>query len=57
MAGTCEDVTVRMKKNMLSWFGHIERMSDEKMAKKRFASPVPFGASFSLTTLQWIKGT
>ena len=29
-----EDVTVRMKKNVLSWFGHVERMSDERMAKK-----------------------
>ena len=28
MAGTSEDVTVRMKKNTLSWFGHVERMSD-----------------------------
>ena len=26
MAGTSEDVTVRMKKNVLSWFGHVERM-------------------------------
>ena len=34
MAGTSEDVTVRMKKNVLSWFGHVERMSDERMAKK-----------------------
>ena len=23
MAGTSEDVTVRMKKNVLSWFGHV----------------------------------
>ena len=28
MAGTCEDVTVRMKKNVLNWFGHVERMSE-----------------------------
>ena len=34
MAGTSEDVTVRTKKNVLSWFGHVERMSDERMAKK-----------------------
>ena len=34
MAGTSEDITVRMKKNVLTWFGHVERMSDEKMAKK-----------------------
>ena len=34
MADTSEDVTVRMKKNVLSWFGHVERMSDERMAKK-----------------------
>ena len=32
MADTSEDVTVRMKKNALSWFGHVERMSDERMA-------------------------
>ena len=23
-----------MKKNMLSWFGHVERIKDERMAKK-----------------------
>ena len=34
MAGTSEDDTVRMKKNVLSWFGHVERMSDERLAKK-----------------------
>ena len=33
MAGTSEDLTVRMKKNVLSWYGHVERMSDERMAK------------------------
>ena len=34
MAGTSEDITVRMKKSMLSWFGHVEIMSDERMVKK-----------------------
>ena len=34
MAGTSEDVTVRMKKNVLRWFGYVERMSDERVAKK-----------------------
>ena len=33
--GTSEDVSVRMK-NLLSWFGHVERMSDERMAKKGY---------------------
>ena len=32
--GTTSDVTVIMKKNVLSWFGHVKRMSGEKMAKK-----------------------
>ena len=36
MAGTREDVTVRMKKNVVSWFGYVERMSDERMPKKTF---------------------
>ena len=40
MAGTSEDVTVRMKKNVLSWFGHVERMSDERMAKKIYDGKV-----------------
>ena len=40
MAGTCEDVTVRMKKNILSWFGHVERMSDERIAKKIYNGKV-----------------
>ena len=34
MAGTRGDVTVRIKNNVLSSFGHVERMSDERMAKK-----------------------
>ena len=34
MAGISEGVTMRMKKNELSWFGHVERMSDERMAKQ-----------------------
>ena len=38
MAGTSEDVTVRMKKNVLSW--HVERMSDERMAKKIYDGKV-----------------
>ena len=33
MAGTSEDVTVRMKKNVLSLFGPIKQMSDERIAK------------------------
>ena len=40
MAGTSEDVTVRMKKNVLSWFGHVERMSDERTAKKIYDEKV-----------------
>ena len=31
MAGTSE---VRMNKNVFSWCGHVERMSDERMEKK-----------------------
>ena len=40
MAGTNEDVTVRMKKNVLSWLGHVERMSDErKRSRKKHEDP------------------
>ena len=39
MAGTSEDVTVRMK-NALSWFGHVERMSDERLANKIYDGKV-----------------
>ena len=34
MPCTSKDVTVRMKKNVLRWFGHAERIIDAKMAKK-----------------------
>ena len=40
MAGTNEDVTVRMQKNVLSWFGHFERMSHERMVKKIYDGKV-----------------
>ena len=36
MAGTKEDVTVTMKKNVLSWLGHVERMSDQRIVKKTY---------------------
>ena len=32
---------MRMKKNVLSWFGHVERMSDERMAKKIYDGQGP----------------
>ena len=32
MASTSEDVTVEMKKNMVSCFGHVDRMIEERMA-------------------------
>ena len=35
-----EDVTVRMRMNVLSWFRHVERMSDERMAKKIYDGKV-----------------
>ena len=34
MPCTSKDITVRMKRNVLSWFGHAERIIDAKMAKK-----------------------
>ena len=34
MVVTSEDVTMRIKKNVLSWFGQIEQMSEENMAKQ-----------------------
>ena len=40
MSGTSEDVTVKIKKNLLSWFGHIERICDVKMAKKIYDGKV-----------------
>ena len=40
MAGTSEDVTVIMKKNELSWLGHVERIGDERMAKKIYDGKV-----------------
>ena len=33
-AGASEDLTVRMKRNVLNWFGHVERKNDERIAKK-----------------------
>ena len=40
IAGSSEDVASRMKKNVLSWFGHVERMSDERMVKKNYDGKV-----------------
>ena len=33
MAGTSKNVIVKMKKDVLSWFAHVEGMSDERMGK------------------------
>ena len=40
IAGTSEDVTVRIKKNVLSWFGHVERMKVERISKKIYDGKV-----------------
>ena len=34
MTGISEDVTVKMKKNLLSWFGSVKRISHEGIAEK-----------------------
>ena len=34
VTGTSDDVTVRMKKNVFSWFMHVERMIEVGIAKK-----------------------
>ena len=34
LARMSRQVLVRMKNNVLSWFGHVEQMSDGRMAKK-----------------------
>lgn len=31
--GSSEDITVRIKKNGLKRFGHVERMTDERIVK------------------------
>ena len=31
---------MRMKKNVLSWFGHVEQISDERMVKKIYDGKV-----------------
>ena len=40
MAGTSKEVTVRMKKNVLSWFGNVERKGDERMPKNIYDGKV-----------------
>ena len=40
MTGTSEEVTARMKKNVLSWFGHVEGMRDERMSRKIYDAKV-----------------
>ena len=34
MTGTSGNFTVRTKKNVLNWLRHVERMNDERIAKK-----------------------
>ena len=54
MAGNSEDVTVRMKKNVVSCFGHVERMSDERMTKKNYDEKgvVPLGRGRTRLTFE-----
>ena len=40
MAGTGEDVPMRMKKNVLKRLGYVEQISDEGMAKKIYEGEV-----------------
>ena len=37
-----EDVTERMKKDMLRWFGHAEQVSDDRVAKRLCRKSVTF---------------
>jgi hypothetical protein len=32
--GLKDDVVTRIERGMFRWFGHVERMSDERMTKK-----------------------
>ena len=40
MAGISENVTVSMKKSVLKWFGHFDRMKEKRMAKKIYKARV-----------------
>ena len=40
MAVTSEDIMVGMKMNVLKWFGNVQQMSDERMAKKTYEGKV-----------------
>ena len=37
---TSVDVTVKKKKNVFTWLGRVERMSDQRMAKKIYDGKV-----------------
>lgn len=40
MVDTLKYFTVTMKKNMLKWFGHVVRISDERMLKNIYEAKV-----------------
>ena len=51
--GVTEEMSKRVDRKILKWFGHVERMKDEILAKKAYKSEVGGARERGRPHLRW----
>ena len=54
--GVTEKMSKRVDRKVLKWFGHVERMGDERLTKKVYKSEVGGERGRGRPRLRWIDG-
>ena len=54
--GVKEEMSKRVDRKVLKWFGHVERMGDERLTKKVYKSEVGGERPVGRPRFRWIDG-
>ena len=54
--GVKEEMSKRVDRKVLKWFGHVERMGDERLTKKVYKSEVDGERPVGRPRCRWIDG-
>ena len=54
--GVTEKMSKRINRKVLKWFGHVERMGDERLTKKVYKSEVGGERGVGRPRFRWIDG-
>ena len=54
--GVKEKMSKRVDRKVLKWFGHVERMGDERLTKKVYKSEVGGERGIGRPRFRWIDG-